>query len=326
VVLKNVYTIVVSGLYKGLLPKVYTFLIIANTLLVVLILFIIFVVMKKFVVLTDKKDRVEFEYLYVWNDKYECVDARYVNISSSRETALYNYRVYVWKVWYLNTDCTEEELVKDGLKLIRSTMKTNGTFLLDSDVYKVCNDVFFGGFNAELFSKVKELKKIEWKNNVDELIKLTEEEEIMLNSLEGKEYIKEYNELIRIKKIKESSKCLNKMKMNKVKSEIINSIVSIKEENKICSISDISLITGISYKTVKKHYEEYMNEMLVKGYDLVIDKNECLRNEKTDLMIRAIMILKEKGLKVTKSSVSEYSGVSRLTVNKRWDELKKAAQ
>jgi DNA-binding transcriptional regulator YhcF (GntR family) len=114
--------------------------------------------------------------------------------------------------------------------------------------------------------------------------------------------------------------------MNKVKAAVINSIMPIKDENKVCSISDISLITGISYKTVKKHYEEYMEEMLVDGYDFIVDKNISLKNEKTDLMIRAILVLKEKGLKINKATVSAYSGVSRSTVNKRWDDIKKAAQ
>ena len=282
--------------------------------------------MKKFIILSAVKNRVEFEYLYVWEDKYECVDARYVNISSSKETALYNYRVYVWKVWYLNPDCSEDELVNDGIKLINSTMKTNGTFLLESDVYRICNEVFHGGFNSEIFSKIKEWKRIEWKSNIDELIKLTEDEEFVLDSLDSKEYVKMYNEFIRVKKIKESSKCLNQIKMNKVKAAVINSIMPIKDENKVCSISDISLITGISYKTVKKHYEEYMEEMLVDGYDFIVDKNISLKNEKTDLMIRAILVLKEKGLKINKATVSAYSGVSRSTVNKRWDDIKKAAQ
>jgi hypothetical protein len=277
--------------------------------------------MIKFKILDKEIKRTEFRYLYVWQDKYDCVDARYVNISSYRDSALYNYKIYVWKIWYLNTDCSEDDLVADGIRLIENAMKTHGTYLLESDVYKICSDIFHNEFNSELFNKIKTKKQIEWKNNLSDLIKFTEEEENYLYKLNKDFFLKEANNIIKNKKIRESIKCLNSLKMDKTKRIILDSITSIKEEKKTCSISDLSQLTGMSYNTVKRYYEEYMEEFTLDEYMFIVNKNNSLKDEKMNCMKEAINNLKKTGLSVNRINVSKYSGISRNTVNKRWNEL-----
>lgn len=277
--------------------------------------------MIKFKILDTEIKRTEFRYLYVWQDKYECVDARYVNINSSRDSALYNYKIYVWKIWYLNTDCSEDDLVADGIRLIENAMKTHATYLLESDVYKICSEIFNNEFNSELFNKIKTKKQIEWKSNLSDLIKFTEEEEDYLYKLSKNLFLKEANNIIKNKKIRESIKCLNSLKMDKTKRIILDSITSIKEEKKTCSISDLSQLTGMSYNTVKKYYEEYMEEFTLDEYMFVVNKNNSLKDEKMNCMKEAINNLKKSGLSVNRINVSKYSGISRNTVNKRWEEL-----
>lgn len=277
--------------------------------------------MIKFKILDTEIRRTEFRYLYVWQNKYECVDARYVNINSSRDSALYNYKIYVWKIWYLNTDCSEDDLVADGIRLIENAMKTHATYLLESDVYKICSEIFNNEFNSELFNKIKTKKQIEWKSNISDLIKFTEEEEDYLYKLSKNLFLKEANNIIKNKKIRESIKCLNSLKMDKTKRIILDSITSIKEEKKTCSISDLSQLTGMSYNTVKKYYEEYMEEFTLDEYMFVVNKNNSLKDEKMNCMKEAINNLKKSGLSVNRINVSKYSGISRNTVNKRWEEL-----
>ena len=98
-------------------------------------------------------------------------------------------------------------------------------------------------------------------------------------------------------------------------------IKGIKEEKKTCSISDLSQLTGISYNTVKKYYEEYMEEFTLDEYVFMVNKNNSLKDEKMNSMKGAINNLKKSGLSVNRINVSKYSGISRNTVNKRWDEL-----
>lgn len=265
--------------------------------------------MIKFRILSESFHRVEFDYLYVWEDKYECVDARYVNIVTSRDVALYNFRIYIYKLMYLNPSLEEDDFVQCGLNTLHETMKTHGVYLLDEDVYRICSELFNDEFDNDLYEKIKTKRSIEWKPNIGGLLNGVD-----LDGRDARTVIKNI-------KIKESLRCLNSLKMDKTKKTILNSIVSIKEEKGSCSISDVARVTGISYNTVKRHYEDYMEEFTLDEYYFLENKNNSLKDEKLSLMKEAISKLNGLGLKVTKISVSQYSGVSRNTVNKRWEEL-----
>jgi DNA-binding transcriptional regulator YhcF (GntR family) len=267
--------------------------------------------MIKYRILEERIDRVEFEYLYVWENGYECVDARYVNITSSREVALYNFRIYIYKLMYLNSSLTEDDFIFCGLNTVHETMKTYGVYILDSDVYKICGELFNDGFDNSLYDKIKTKKRVEWKPNIGGLLEGVD--------VEGKDVRK----VIKNIKIKESLRCLNSLKMDKTKKIILNSILIIKEERDTCSVSDVSRATGISYNTVKRHYEDYMREFTLDEYYFMENKNSSLKDEKISAMKEAIIKLNNLGFKITKMSVSQYSGVSRNTVNKRWEELNK---
>ena len=234
--------------------------------------------MIKYRILEDKYKRVEFEYLYVWENGYECVDARYVNITSSREVALYNFKIYIFKLMYLNDSVSEDDLVFCGLNTVRETMRTHGTYILDSDVYRICSEVFIKGFDSELYSKIKIRKRIEWKPNIGGLLS-------GVKDIEGKDARK----VIKNIKIKESLRCLNSLKMDKTKKIILNSILVIKEEKDSCSVSDVARATGISYNTVKRHYEEYMREFTLDEYYFIENRNNSLKDEKLSLMKEAII-------------------------------------
>lgn len=271
--------------------------------------------MIKFKILSEAKNRFEFEYLYVWKDKYECVDARYVNISSSRDTAIYNFKTYIYKLMYLNPDKTEEDFVLEGVNTLKNTMCTSGIYLLDSDVYKIVFDLFHSDFDSSIFNRIKEFRRVEWKLNISKLFDGIDEND------------KDYRVKIKNIKIKESLKCINSLKMDKNRKLILSSIISIKELNDgKCAISDLTKVTGMSYNSVKKYYEDYMNELTLDEYYFIENKNQTLKDEKMMLMKDSIEKMKSMGVKITKVSVSYYSGVSRGTVNKRWEELKKAAQ
>jgi DNA-binding transcriptional ArsR family regulator len=267
--------------------------------------------MIKFRILDTEIKRVEFEYLYIWEDQYECVDARYVNIVSSRDVALYNFRIYIYKLMYLNPNCVEDDFVIHGLNVLHETLKTHGVYILDQDVYRICSELFANDFDSELYSKVKSKRRVEWKPNISGL----------LVGIDLKD--DDYRKAIKNAKIKESLRCLNKLKMDKTKKIILSAIVSIKEESNSCCVSDVARVTGISYNTVKRHYEDYMNEFTLDEYHFMINKNDSLKDEKISVMKDAVDKLKSLGLKVSKLTVSQYSGVSRNTVNKRWEELTK---
>lgn len=311
---------------KGPFFKVYTFFIIVYSLLVVYHYKLYICGMEKFRILEGRDSCLisEFDYLYVWSDGYECVDARYVNITSSRDVSLYNYKSYVYKLWYLNNDITEDELVEDGLKVIKNRMNTKGVYLLDSDVYRIVSEVYNGEFDSESFNRVKTRRMIEWKSDLSGLLKLDNEEVELLKGLSDAKFKDALDKITSNKKKRESLKCLNKVKMDKTMKIILNAILSVKDsryENR-CSLSDLSLSTGISYPTVKKYYERVMDDLSLDEYVLVVNKNKVMKDEKLDLMNKAVLeIKKREGMKVNKLNVSQVSGVSRRTVDKRWVDL-----
>lgn len=263
--------------------------------------------------LEETYNRIQFEYLYVWEDGYECIDARYVNITSSRNVALHNFKVYIYKLMYLNPSKLEDDFIFCGLNMLHETMKSYGVYIIDEDIYRICSELFNGGFNSYYYNQIRSKKRIEWKPDLSELL-------VNANT-DGKE--KNIRKVIKNIKIKESLRCLNTLKMDKTKKIILNAILIIKEQGNSCCISDVSKATGISYNTVKKYYEEYMREFLLDEYYFIENKNNSLKDEKISAMKEAIIKLNTLGLKITKMNVSQYSGVSRNTVNKRWEELTK---
>lgn len=88
--------------------------------------------MKRYEILSnrDENELTEFEYLWFWKDKYVCVDCRFVNIVHSKDTAAFNFKEHLYKLWYLNNDMTEDDMISEGLNLIKVVTNDNGTFFI----------------------------------------------------------------------------------------------------------------------------------------------------------------------------------------------------
>jgi len=216
---------------------------------------------------------------------------------------------------------TEDDMVKEGLNLIKVVTNNNGTYLLDSDVYKISSEVFNNELPVDFISRVKSVKRIEWKQDLSGLMKLSVEEEYYLKIVEKEKLPLEIRKMSKDKKLNEVLKCINKIKMDKSKEKIIAAIKVLKETSETCTISDICKISGMSYAAVKKNYEEFMDENTVDGYKFVVNKNNTLKDDKMEDMKKAIKKIKSLDGKVSKLSVSKFSGVARGTVIKRWNEL-----
>ena len=101
-------------------------------------------------------------------------------------------------------------------------------------------------------------------------------------------------------------------KINIEKRDKINKYL-LNNNKRQLNMSLISKETGISFNTLKK----YINN------DIVINKNELNKQEKINEIQSVINEMKLNNEKINKNSVSEKSGVSRITVTKHWDKLNK---
>ena len=88
--------------------------------------------------------------------------------------------------------------------------------------------------------------------------------------------------------------------------------------NKKISITEISEKTKISFAVVKKYCNEW------NGFDnVVINQNKISKENKINELQSVLNQMKIDGDKINKKSLSEKSGVSRTTITKHWDKLKK---
>jgi hypothetical protein len=275
----------------------------------------------------NKTTSIEHKYFWYYPDGYTCVDARYVGINYSRASAMRNIESFFYKLMYLNDDVNIGMLVDEGVDLIRKTKKIKGIYVSEYDIYSIAEECFNKEFSQEMLDMIYEEKKIMWKTNLDKLFVMTKEELDMYNSLNGYKKDKYYSDFKAKKKQKEALTFLNKVKSMNKRDLIIETIKIINEEKDgldKCYINEIVDRTKISFSTVKRHYEEYVSKNIrLEGYDLVINKNELNKQEKINEIQSVINEMKLNNEKINKNSVSEKSGVSRITITKHWDKLNK---
>ena len=275
----------------------------------------------------NKTTAIEHKYFWYYPDGYTCVDARYVGINYTRASAMRNVESFFYKLMYLNDDVNIGMLVDEGISLIRKTKKIKGIYVSEYDIYSIAEECFNKEFSKEMLDMIYEDKKIMWKTNLDELFVMNKEELDMYNSLDGYKKDKYYSDFKAKKKQKEALTFLNKVKSMNKRDLIIETIKIINEEKDgldKCYINEIVDRTKISFNTVKRHYEEYVSKNIrLEGYDLVVNKNELNKQEKINEIQSVINEMKLNNEKINKNSVSEKSGVSRITVTKHWDKLNK---
>ena len=275
----------------------------------------------------NKTTAIEHKYFWYYPDGYTCVDARYVGINYTRASAMRNVESFFYKLMYLNDDVNIGMLVDEGISLIRKTKKIKGIYVSEYDIYSIAEECFNKEFSQEMLDMIYEDKKIMWKTNLDELFVMNKEELDMYNSLDGYKKDKYYSDFKAKKKQKEALTFLNKVKSMNKRDLIIETIKIINEEKDgldKCYINEIVDRTKISFNTVKRHYEEYVSKNIrLEGYDLVVNKNELNKQEKINEIQSVINEMKLNNEKINKNSVSEKSGVSRITVTKHWDKLNK---
>ena len=115
-----------------------------------------------------------------------------------------------------------------------------------------------------------------------------------------------------------------KLKIDKNKNDVLKSIFKLNNKNIEITPSNISDDCNLSIRTVKKYINILNNKLNI------VNEHKIILNSKVELKDKKMIQLKEakdslitKGLKVNVLSLSKITNISRITVNKYWDELKK---
>ena len=275
----------------------------------------------------SRTECVEDNYFWYFPNGYVCVDARYVGIHYNRSFALRELESFFYKLMYLNDGVSMGMLVDSGIKLLNEAKKYKGVYISEYDIHYMVDKCFKEEFSNDMMEMIYDNKKIMWKADLSDLYVMNEKEKQEYESLSGFKKEKYYRNFKSKKKQIEALNFLNKQRSMNKRDLVIEAIKIINEEKKgddFCSITDVVNKTKISFNVVKKHYEWYIEKTVkVKGYNLMVNKNEINKEEKINELQSIINQMKLNNEKINKKSVSEKSGSSRTTVTKHWNNLNK---
>jgi predicted transcriptional regulator len=270
--------------------------------------------------------RVEFQYLYVWNEPYKIVDASYLALSSSKKYSLLAIEEFVYKLWYINPNCSYSDIVSHIVDILK-IKSTKGIYVTETEVY----DLVYKIMNSNIPSNISELvtskflnkkridttKIIEWKSDINSLLKITDPK--ILESIKNNDgKVNLSNEYKKIK-LKYMKKCLDQVKSINHQEVIELTIDLLRDKKNKATIGEISQASGLSYVTTKK-YINLMSDRLnfIEGFKVVKDKNK----ENSEETIKKLINTKEEmyfnNIPLTKTNLSKISKISRPTIDKYW--------
>lgn len=275
--------------------------------------------------------RVDFSYLYVWNEPYDVVDATYLVFGKNKETSLKSLESFIYKLWYINPGCSYLDMTNHLIGILNKK-SSKGVFITETDI----SDLVFRIMNTRLPSDISDLvlskftskgiiktkRVIEWKSNINGLLVINNDRmsEIRKSSDINKELSNEYRKI----KIKYMKKCIDNVKSDDNQVLIESAIDVLRENNDEANINQVSKVCGLSYTTTKK-YIDLMAERLnfIDGFKVVINKNNKIADETIKTLLSAKEKLISDGKKLNKSNINKYSNISRPTINKYWSIINK---
>jgi len=283
--------------------------------------------------------REEFQYLYIWNEPYEVVDASYFVFGKNRDSTLINLKNHIYKLMYINLDCTSNDIIEYMVSMLNKKSK-DGVFITESDI----SDITYSVFNLDIPSNISEMVKtkyvklkgngfdgvkwkkeittriVEWKPNINGLLVLDNRkmQEIRSSGNIEKEMSIEYKKI----KIKYIKMCMDKLNNTQKQLVIESSIDVLREGNESATIKDISSNTGLSVNTVRK-YVSLMADRLdfIDGFKVIRNKIKNDIEDNINNIEECIEMLRLEGIKVNKMNIHKHTGISRPTIDKYWNML-----
>jgi hypothetical protein len=275
-----------------------------------------------------KDCRVEFDYLYVWNEPYEIVDATFLVFGFDKKSTIKNLTLFIYKLWYINPEASRNEIIEYVVGLL-NMKSSSGIFVTETDIVNLVFNIFNVDLPNDISSMVKTkdgvkktTKIVEWKHSLNGLLVIDSKtmNQIRLSSDINEELKKEYKRI----KIKYMKQCLDKVKKTNSIHIVENTIDVLREDRDSATVKDISDISGMSYITTRKYIDLMADRLnFIDGFKVI--KNQ--HKETAEQVLCGLLKNKEEmirlGVKFNKISLHKISGVSRPTIDKYWDNLNK---
>ena len=274
-----------------------------------------------------KDCRVEFNYLYVWNEPYELVDARFFVFGLNRKKTLKNLRLFIYKLWYINPEVDSNEICEYLIEIVKKKSST-GIFITESDVYNMVYEIFDSDLPSNISEIVKTkdgknkvVKIVEWKKNINGLLVIDSKrmEEIRNCENREQEIKKEYKKI----KLKYMKNCIDKVGKEDKLQLIEATIDSLREEKESATIKDISDLSGVGYLTTRKYIDLMADRLdFVDGFKVIRNQHKETSDSTISELLRCKKELEKEGVKINKMSLHKASGISRPTIDKHWSVIK----
>lgn len=274
-----------------------------------------------------KDCRVEFSYLYVWNEPYEVVDARYFVFGLNKEKTIRNLKLFIYKLWYINPDVSSNELCEYVVEIVKKKSST-GIFITESDVYKLIHSIFESELPINISDLVKTkdgknkvTKIVEWKNNINGLLVIDSKRmyEIRKSKNIDQEIKKEYKKI----KLKYMKNCIDKVGKEDKLQVIEATIDSLREEKESATIKDISDLSGIGYLTTRKYIDLMADRLdFIDGFKVIRNQHKETSDNTISELLKYKQELEDNGIRLNKMSLHKASGISRPTIDKHWSIIK----
>jgi hypothetical protein len=275
--------------------------------------------------------RKEFQYLYVWYEPYKVVDASYLVLANNREYTLKSIEDFVYKLWYINPDCSYLDIVSHIVEIINKR-SSKGIYVTETDVY----DLVFKIMNSKLPSDISNLvtskfkngdriettKIVEWKKSINGLLVIDNNkmEKIRMSKNIELELSKEYKKI----KLKYMKKCIDKVNGDNHQEVVESTIDMLRDIQSEASVNEISLACGLSYTTTRKYIDLMVDRLnFIEGFKVIKDKNKETSDETIKKLIKTKESMIFNNIKINKTNLCRESKVSRPTIDKYWETIKK---
>ncbi len=271
----------------------------------------------------EKGCRIEFQYLYVWNDLYKCCDATFLNLSGSRKDCLSKIDTHIYKLRYINPECSSEDIIDDITELLKKKV-SDGVKVLESDIWNMVYDSFKRDIPSNIRDIVHSYKKIEWKDNISSLLVLNEDQYGRYLKLEEDKRIEYKKQILRNIKMNEARKCISRVNSENNYEKVMVAIDILRDgsEDYSVSVKDVCDTSKLSEPTVRKYLDKCCENLnSVNGYTAIKNKRTEMILEKDNELFEACLRLKDKGSKINKLQLFNESGISRVTIDKHWDKI-----
>ena len=237
--------------------------------------------------------RDEYDYVYIWRDRYKCVDATYLNMRHSRESSLAALRVYIWKLRYLNPYMGDLVISEFVIKTLNRAVLGGGIFLTETDIYNEIYSIFnYKDIPHNITEVVMSSRRSEWKVNSRSLT-----DDLGLDDRGIKEIRRKYlggclrwtNRLVRTEKIE----------------SILKGVDTI-------TVDELADMLNISKRSVKASLKGII------AVNVAVSDRKRVKNDNIEKIQEEVSRMLRDGERVTKDGVRRNIDLGRNTISRWW--------